>query len=320
MLSCAHTCCERCISSFEQSDGFIQEGECPLCEHDVQLDLNPDLPDLQMDPRRPNTAWEKDVNSFGAHFAAYSEGTPDEEAEFDSCIDVSSDSSAEGSSEHFSIEESMTEEPEVEESSQFCHLHPDQEQLWICTSCDVSICSSCRHVDHSGSNHNVEELVQLQSSMFDEVEFLQEEAQLKMSSIERYIGLLDEHKMKAEDNLADRTRDINQAYKESLQQLTIRRGELIRLCEQHTSRVRKILHALREDQCRQLSDISSASEVLGNRVEAYGSGHSGHSLIPYRLLCRELQDIMSRDDPADRMLGKVVTTEAAKHSVRDDSI
>ena len=109
----------------------------------------------------------------------------------------------------------------------FCHDHPQEEKLWVCTTCNCLICFRCRMLDHNEANHKLEKVTDFQKQMKDHIDSLKKKAGEKVKSFDRHMNMTKEQDAKIELKIDEIIADINKAYDDSIQQLKKKRNALI---------------------------------------------------------------------------------------------
>ena len=177
-----------------------------------------------------------------------------------------------------------------------CHEHPQEEKLWVCTTCNCLICFRCRMLDHNDANHTLEKVTDFKKRMKDQIESLKKKAGEKVKSFENHLKMTKEQDAKIELKIDDIITDINEAYDDSIQQLTKRRNELIGQCYELKNKLKTQLCDVSKVSQNEIDCITSASDLVSNGVKTI---LEGETLAVHTALCGELEDMLGKDGPDD---------------------
>ena len=90
--------------------------------------------------------------------------------------------------------------------------------------------------------------------------------------------------------------DINEAYDDSIQQLTKSRNELIGQCHELKNKLKSQLCDVNKVSQSEIDCITSASNLVSNGMKTI---LEGDTLAVHTALCNELEDMMGKDGPDD---------------------
>ena len=230
LLSCTHTFCKDCLVQLYQCQRRGDQICCPVCRQTTRLQHG-DVSRLQTNV--PIKAMIGDVKSAKRTCTVHACCDPDVKsiatAYCQMCLEYMCDSCLEAhgkNKDHEVISMDDINKGKVK-VKRFCHDHPQEEKLWVCTTCNCLICFRCRMLDHNDANHKLEKVTDFQKRMKDQIESLKKKAEEKVKSFERHMKITKEQDAKIESKIDDIIVDINRAYQDSIQQLTKRRNELI---------------------------------------------------------------------------------------------
>ena len=175
----------------------------------------------------------------------------------------------------------------------YCIKHPQEEIEFVCTSCNSSICIQCQLMLHRGSDHMVEKLTDFRNRMKLQMESLQKVAEEKIASIGEYIDYVDDEDIKIKLVICDRVAQITEAYEESVQQLTLRRDEIIGECKKSEAELRAQLQKIKGDNDKRLQSIQSASKIIAKGIKCILVCQT-QNLDVYIALFNELEKTLNR--------------------------
>ena len=186
---------------------------------------------------------------------------------------------------------------ELESMKRSCKSHPAEKIALICASCDVSMCFKCQPI-HDGSNHEVEEVSEYQKRLKMRIEGLQDKAQEKKATLQGRLLLLNEQDAKMRSTIAEKLAGIEKAYEESVRsaKLKKKKKKLIGECNKLGQKLRTELHNVWENNSMIIRSIDSALALLdsGRKYLLLGNALKVHNAI-----CRELEEMLGRDDPEE---------------------
>ena len=193
----------------------------------------------------------------------------------------------------------------------FCHDHPQEEKLWVCTTCNCLICFRCRVINHNDANHKLEKVTDFQKQMKYHIESLTKKAGEKVKSFEKHKKITNEQEAKIELEMNEVIADINEAYDDSIQQLTKKRNELIGQCNEFKKKLKMQLCDVNKVSQNEIDCITSASDLVSNGMKTI---LEGETLAVHTALCGELEDMLGKDSPDDSET-LAVARQAQRHGI-----
>ena len=302
LMSCAHTFCKDCLVQLYQCQRTRNHISCPVCRQATRLQ-NGDVSRLQTNV--PIKAMIGDVKSAKRKCTAHAFCVPEAKSvataycqmcvEYmcDSCLEAHGKFRKNNYHEIISMDDINKGKGKVK---RFCHDHPQEEKLWVCTTCNCLICFRCRVIDHNDANHKLDKVTDFQKRMKDQIEFLKKKAGEKVESIEKHMKMTKEQDAKIELNIDDIITDINKAYDDSIQQLTKRRNELIGQCHELTNKLKIQLCDFNKVSQNEIDCITSGSDLVSNGMKTI---LEGETLAVHTAICGELEDMLGKDGPDD---------------------
>ena len=302
LMSCAHTFCKDCLVQLYQCQRTRNHISCPVCRQATRLH-NGDVSRLQTNV--PIKAMIGDVKSAKRKCTAHAFCVPEAKSvataycqmcvEYmcDSCLEAHGKFRKNNYHEIISMDDINKGKGKVK---RFCHDHPQEEKLWVCTTCNCLICFRCRVIDHNDANHKLDKETDFQKRMKDQIEFLKKKAGEKVESIEKHMKMTKEQDAKIELNIDDIITDINKAYDDSIQQLTKRRNELIGQCHELTNKLKIQLCDFNKVSQNEIDCITSGSDLVSNGMKTI---LEGETLAVHTAICGELEDMLGKDGPDD---------------------
>ena len=149
----------------------------------------------------------------------------------------------------------------------FCHEHPQEEKLWVCTTCNCLICFRCRMLDHNDANHKFEKVTDFQKRVKDQIESLKKKAGERVKSFENHMKMTNEQDAKIDLKINEVIKDINEAYDDCIQQLTKRRNALIGHCNEFKNKLKMQLCDFSKVGQNEIDCITSASDLVSNGMK-----------------------------------------------------
>ena len=296
-LSCSHTFCEKCLIRLYQFQRKKDTLSCPTCRQATKLQYG-DVLKLQTNypikamigdvrtARKICTLCDPQAKSIAV---SYCQACVDYMCE--SCLEAHARFRKTANHEVVSTDDIKTGKVKIK---LFCTDHPQEEKLWVCTHCNTSICFRCRMLDHNDSNHKVEKVAEFQKRMKDRIESLQKNAEEKFKLYERHINLVKEQDAMVEVKTNEVIAVIDEAYEESIQQLTKRRNDLIGQCNEHKNKLKSQLGCIGDSSKNIMDSISSASGLISNGVKTI---LEGDALAVHSYLCSDLEEMLATDGP-----------------------
>ena len=178
LLSCTHTFCKDCLVQLYQCQRRGDKISCPVCRQTTRLQ-NGDVSRLQTNV--PIKAMIGDVKSAKrnctAHAFCDAEAKSIATAYCQICVEYMCDSCLEAHRKfRKNKDHEVTSMDDINKGKvkvkRFCHDHPQEEKLWVCTTCNCLICFRCRVIDHNDSNHKLEKVTDFQKRMKKQIEYL----------------------------------------------------------------------------------------------------------------------------------------------------
>ena len=302
LLSCAHTFCTDCLVQLYQCQRRGDNISCPVCRQTTRLQ-NGDVSRLQTNV--PIKAMIGDVKSAKrnctVHAFCDAEAKSIATAYCQMCVEYMCDSCLEAhgkfrkNKDHEVISMDDINKGNVK-VKRFCHEHPQEEKLWVCTTCNCLICFRCRVIDHNDANHKLEKVTDFQKRLKDQIESLKKKAGERVKSFEKHMKLTNEQDAKIDLKINEVIADINKAYDDCIQQLTKRRNELIGQCNEFKKKVKIPLCNVNKVSQNEIDCITSASDLVSNGMKTI---LEGETLAVHTALCGELEDMLGKDGPDD---------------------
>ena len=239
LLSCTHTFCKDCLVQLYQCQRRGDQISCPVCRQTTRLQIG-DVSRLQTNV--PIKAMISDVKSAKRTCTVHAFCDPEANsiaiAYCQMCVEYMCDSCLEAhgkyrkNKDHEVISMDDINKGKVK-VKRFCHEHPQEEKLWVCTTCNCLICFRCRMLDHHNeANHKLEKVADFQKQMKDQIESLKKRAGEWVKSFENHMKMTNEQDAKIDLKINEVIADINKAYDDCIQQLTKRRNALIGQCNE----------------------------------------------------------------------------------------
>ena len=229
LLSCMHTFCKDCLVQLYQCQRKRDQISCPVCRQTTKLQ-NGDVSRLHTNV--PIKAMVGDVQSAKRNCTALAFCDPEVKSNATAycqmCVEYMCDSCLEAhekfrkNKDHEVIKMDDINKGKVK-VKRFCHDHPQEEKLWVCTTCNCLICFRCRVIDHNDANHKLEKVTDFQKQMKDHIESLTQKAGEKVKSFEKHKKITNEQEATIELEMNEVIAVINEAYDDSIQQLTKKR-------------------------------------------------------------------------------------------------
>ena len=303
LLSCAHTFCKDCLVQLYQCQ--IRRGDkisCPVCRQTTRLQ-NGDVSRLQTNV--PIKAMIGDVKSANRNCTAHAFCDPEAKsiatAYCQMCVEYMCDSCLEAhgkfrkNKDHEVISMDDINKGKVK-VKRFCNDHPQEEKLWVCTTCNCLICFRCRVIDHNDANHKLEKVSDFQTRMKNQIESLKKKAREKVKSFEKHMKLSNKQDAKIDLKINEVITDINKAYDDCIQQLTKKRNALIGQCNEFKKKIKMQLCDVNKFSQNEIDCITSASDLVSNGMKTI---LEGETLAVHTALCGELEDMLGKDGPDD---------------------
>ena len=302
-LSCAHTFCKDCLVQLYQSRGKKDQLSCPVCRQTTRLQhgdvsrLQTNVPikamigDVTSTKRNCTIQAVCDDPEAKANATAYCQMCM--EYMCDSCLEAHGKYRKNKDHEVISMDDINTGKVNVK---RFCHDHPQEEKLWVCSTCNCLICFRCRMLDHNDANHKHEKVTDFQKRMKDQIESLKKKAGEKVKSFANHMKMTNEQDANIDLKIDEVITDINEAYDDSIQQLTKRRNELIGQCNEFKNKLNMQLCDFNKVSQNEIDCITSASDLVSNGMKTI---LEGETLAVHTALCGELQDMLCKDGPDD---------------------
>ena len=298
-LSCTHTFCKDCLAKLYQCQRKTDQISCPVCRQTTKLQngnvsrLQTNVPikamigDVQS-AKRNCTVCDPEVKSIATVYCQM-------------CVDYMCDSCTEAHGkfrkhkdhEVFSMDDINKGKVKVK---RFCRDHPQEEKLWVCTTCNCLICFRCRMLKHNDSYHKLVDVPEFQNRMKVQIESLKKKAGEKVKSFERHMKMTKEQDTKIELKIGGIIEDIDKAYNDSIQQLTKRRNTLKEQCHELKNKLKMQLNDINKVSKNEMDCITSASDLVSNGMKTI---LEGETLAVHTALCNELEDMLSKGDPDD---------------------
>ena len=299
LLSCTHTFCKDCLAKLYQCQRKTDQISCPVCRQTTRLQngnvsrLQTNVPikamigDVQS-AKRNCTVCELEAKSIATCYCQTCV-----EYMCDSCLEDHNKFRKHKYHEVFSMDDINKGKVNVKH---FCRDHPQEEKLWVCTTCNCLICFRCRVIDHSNANHKLEKVTDFQKLMKDQIESLKKKAGEKVKSFERHMKMAKEQDTKIELKIDGIIEDIDKAYNDSIQQLTKRRNILKEQCHKLKNKLKMQLSDINKVSKNEVDCIISASDLVSNGMKTI---LEGENLAIYTTLCNELEDMLGKEGPDD---------------------
>ena len=295
LLSCTHTFCKDCLVQLYQCQRRGDQISCPVCRQTTRLKKG-DVSRLQTNV--PIKAMISDVKSAKRNCTVCGPETKSIATAYcQMCMEYICDSCLEAhgkyrkNKDHDVIGMDDINKGKVK-VKRFCHEHPQEEKLWVCTTCNYLICFRCRMLDHNDENHKLEKVTDFQKQIKDQIESLRKKAEEKAKSFERHMRITKEQDAKIELKINDIIADINLAYDDSIQQLTKSRNELIGQCHELKNKLKTQLYDVSKVSQSEIDCITSASDLVSNGIKTI---LEGETLAVHTALCGELEDMLGKD-------------------------
>ena len=297
LLSCTHTFCKDCLAKLYQCQRKIDQISCPVCRQTTTLE-NGDVSRLQTNvpikamignvqsAKRNCTVCEPEAKSIASSYCQTCV-----EYMCDSCLEPHNKFRKHKDHEVFSMDDINKGKVKVK---RFCHDHPQEEKLWVCTTCNCLICFRCRVLQHSDLNHKLETVTNFQKCMKDQIESLKNKAGEKVKLFERHMKMSKEQNAQIKLKIDGIIADIDKAYNDSIQQLTKRRNTLKEQCHELKNLIKIKLSDIYKVSKNEMDCITSASDLVSNGMKTI---LEGETLAVHRALCGELEDMLGRDGP-----------------------
>ena len=299
LLSCAHTFCKDCLVQLYQSQRRGDQISCPVCRQPTRLQ-NGDVSRLQTNV--PIKAMIGDVKSAKRNCTVCDpEAKSIATAYCQMCVEYICDSCLEAhgkflkNKDHEIISMDDINKGKVK-VKRFCHDHPQEEKLWVCTTCNCLICFRCRMLDHNDANHKLEMVTDFQKRMKDQIESLKKKAGEKVKSFEKNMKMTKDQDAMIDLKINEVIADINKAYDDCMQQLTKKRNALIGQCNEFRNKLKMQLCDFNKLSQNELDCITSASDLVSNGMKTI---LEGETLAVHTALCGELEDMLGKDRPDD---------------------
>ena len=309
LLSCTHTFCKDCLAKLYQCQRKTDQISCPVCRQITNLQngnvsrLQTNVPikamigDVQS-AKRNCTVCEPEAKSIATSYCQTCV-----EYMCDSCLEPHNKFRKHKDHEVFSMDDINKGKVKVK---RFCRDHPQEENLWVCTTCNCLICFRCRVLHHSNSNHKLETVTDFQKCMKDQIESLKKKAGEKIKSFERHMKMTKEQDAKIELKIDGIIADIDKAYNDSIQQLTKKRNTLKEQCHELKNKLKMQLSDINKVSKNEMDCITSASDLVSNGMKTI---LEGETLAVHTALCNELEDMLGKDGPDDSK-PKAITKQA----------
>ena len=302
LLSCAHTFCKDCLVQLYQCQRRGDQIFCPVCRQTTRLQ-NGDVSRLQTNV--PIKAMIGDVKSAKRTCTVHVFCDPEAKsiaiAYCHMCVEYMCDSCLEAhgkfrkNKDHEVISMDDINKGKVK-VKRFCHEHPQEEKLWVCTTCNCLICFRCRVLEHNDANHKLEKVTDFQKRMKDQIESLKKRAGEKVKTFENHMKVTKEQDAKIDLKINYVIADINKAYDDCIQQLTKRRNALVGQSNEFMNKLEMQLCDFNKVSKNELDCITSASDLVSNGVKTI---LEGETLAVHTALSGELRDNLGKDGPDD---------------------
>ena len=301
-LSCSHTFCEHCLERLNHSHGkkyalLKDELFCPLCGDISELESGgvSELKTISSGQRMKSvikaaekvcTICETEVKPVATVFCRTCG-----EYMCRSCLKAHG--KFQKLANHDVVDLDDIKRKEVE-GTLFCYHHIFEEKLWVCTTCNQSICSRCITDDHNDSSHKIEKLSEFQKRSKDGIDHLIKEAGERLAAFEKHIKFVKEQEKNMDVKIDEIIADINKAYDESIQHLAARKNELTEQCNGYKNKFKGQLRDFIESSKNEVNRINSSSELVSN---GYKTILEGDKLTVHTAISCQLEGKLNKDGP-----------------------
>ena len=270
LLSCAHTFCKDCLANLYECHPQQNQLSCPMCRQITNIN-DGDISKLQTNilinsmvedfkcAKRLCTVCDPEAKSPGSQYCAQCD-----EYMCDPCTVAHGKFKKTAKHDVVSMDDVKQGKVKVK---RFCTKHQDEETLYVCTSCNVSICFRCRMLDHSKPDHEIKDVSDYKKTIQEQIKSLQKKAETRIAKIEAHEELVKEQKAVVEVELDQKIAEINQSYEEAVKHLSRQRNNLIDQCKQAKASNIAQLEKIKESDDIEMACIRSASELVGNGVK-----------------------------------------------------
>ena len=175
-----------------------------------------------------------------------------------------------------------------------CRKHPKEDEECFCSDCRRFACFRCVVMEHKDDGHRVIEAAIYESSHMKNIEDLKSKADKKRSCFQKYVDFIDEQKERVSNVQKQCTDDINEAFEESVQQLTEKKEILIGEVKGKTEGVEKELDEMKKSAQEHITHLTAIADVVTNRTKI---PLDMDALAAHDTLCQDLQEALKQEDP-----------------------
>eukprot|EP00057_Strongylocentrotus_purpuratus_P021037 XP_011675511.1 PREDICTED: tripartite motif-containing protein 59-like [Strongylocentrotus purpuratus] len=175
-----------------------------------------------------------------------------------------------------------------------CRKHPKEDEECFCSDCRRFACFRCVVMEHKDEGHRIIEAAVYESCHMKCVEYLKSKADKKRSCFQKYVDFIDEQKDRVNNVQKQCTDDINNAFEESVRQLTERKELLIGEVKGMTEGVEKELDEMQKSAQEHITHLTTIADVVTNKTKI---PLDMDALAAHDTLCQDLQEALKQEDP-----------------------
>ncbi|XP_030845768.1 tripartite motif-containing protein 45-like [Strongylocentrotus purpuratus] len=299
ILSCSHTYCKTCLDNILECHGNNQMLRCPVCRAETQV------PNQDVSKLPANLALKsliEDVkNQYHLCSICKSEDKPQAVVYCQDCgkyLCITCDNTHSLwqdfiSHEILAMSEILSGKVSVRRYHK-CRKHPKEDEECFCSDCRKFACFRCVVMEHTNEGHRVIEAAVYEISHTKSIEDLKSKADKKRSCFQKYVDFIDEQKERVSNVQKQCTDDINNAYEESVRQLTEKKDILIVEVKVRTEGVEKELDEMKKSAQEHITHLTNIADVVTNRTKI---PFDMDALAAHDTLRQDLQEALKQEDP-----------------------
>ncbi|XP_030840946.1 tripartite motif-containing protein 51-like [Strongylocentrotus purpuratus] len=299
ILSCSHTYCKACLDNVLECNGHGQMLRCPVCRAETQVP-NQDVSKLPTNLALKSLIEDvKNQHQFCTN--CKSEDKPHAVVYCQDCgkyLCITCHNAHSLWQDFISHEVLAMSEIELGKVSvrryRKCKKHPKKDEECFCSDCRRFACFRCVVMEHKDDGHRVIEAADYESSHLKSINDLKSKADKKRSCFQKYVKFINDQKERVSNVKKQCTDDINEAFEESVQQLTEKKEILIGEVKVKTEGVEKELDEMKKSAQEHITHLTTIADVLTNRTKI---PLDMDALAAHDTLCQNLQESLNQEDP-----------------------
>ncbi|XP_030847012.1 uncharacterized protein LOC105443699 [Strongylocentrotus purpuratus] len=299
ILPCSHTYCKTCLENLLECHGNDQMLRCPVCRAETQV------PNQEVSKLPANLALRSLIEDMKNQYQFCSNCKSEDKPQAVvycqdcgryfciTCNNKHSQWPVFISHEVLAMSEIVSGKVSVRRWRK-CRKHPKEDEECFCSDCRRFACFRCVVMEHKDEGHRIIEAAVYESCHMKCVEYLKSKADKKRSCFQKYVDFIDEQKDRVNNVQKQCTDDINNAFEESVRQLTERKELLIGEVKGMTEGVEKELDEMQKSAQEHITHLTTIADVVTNKTKI---PLDMDALAAHDTLCQDLQEALKQEDP-----------------------